>query len=112
MSYIINDAFRYGTLIVGTATYSMRVFPPIEDFLNAMETREIKNKIFATFSSFTWAPNAAAQRLSDFSEKMNLPTVATVAIKQSSNEETRQEAKRLAAAVVEAMKAKTPSPCI
>lgn len=103
LSNIISDAFRYNTLIVGTATYSMRIFPPVEMFMNAMETREIKNKVFGYFSNFTWAPNAAAKSLEEYSERMKLPVTATLAIKQSTNEHTRKEAKDFARRIVDAM---------
>lgn len=53
MSDMISDAYRYEGAIVGSATYSMRMFPPVEAFMTAMETREIKNKVFAVFGSFT-----------------------------------------------------------
>lgn len=105
MSTMIRDAFRYKVLIVGTATYSMRLFPPVEEFMNAMETREIKNKVFGCFSNFTWAPNAAAQKLQEYSDRMKLPITATLAIKQSANEETATDAKDFAAKIVAAMNA-------
>ncbi len=104
MSYMIRDAFRYQTLIVGTATYSMRIFPPVETFINAMQTREIKGKVFGCFSNFTWAPNAAGTQLQEFAESMKMPIVATLPIKQSANDATRFEAREFARKIVDAMK--------
>ena len=91
MSCMITDAFRYSTLIVGSATYSMRLFPEVESFMNAMETREIKNKVFATFSNFTW--------------RMKLPVSASLLVKQSAGASTPVEVKEFALQVAEAMKA-------
>ncbi len=106
MSDMITDAFRYGTLIVGSATYSMRLFPPVEAFMNAMETREIKNKVFATFGNYTWAPVATTGKFNEYSERMKLPICASMLVKQSSDANTREEAREFARIVVNAMETK------
>lgn len=106
MSDMITDAFRYETLIVGSATYSMRLFPPVETFMNAMETREIKNKVFATFGNFTWAPGAVTGKLNEYSERMKLPVCASMLIKQSSGATTPDEVREFARMVVNTMEAK------
>lgn len=103
MSYMINDAFRYETLIVGSATYSMRLFPPVEAFMNAMETREIKNKVFATFGNYTWAPAVVSPRLKEYADRMKLTVTASMAVKQSADENTAAEIKEFARQVVNAM---------
>lgn len=103
MSDIINDAFRYETLIVGSATYSMRLFPPVETFMNAMETREIKNKVFATFGNYTWAAGAVTAKLKEFADRMKLPVTASMIVKQSASESTREEVREFARTVVSAM---------
>lgn len=104
MSDMISDAYRYKGLIVGSPTYSMHLFPPIDTFMTAMETREIKNKVFATFGSFTWAPGVVAKSFKEYSEKMNLPIVAELTMKQSIDEDVREEVVNLAETVVNALK--------
>lgn len=106
MSDMISDAFRYEGLIVGSATYSMRIFPPVETFMNAMETREIKNKVFATFGSFTWAKGAVVTALNGYAERMKLPVTASIMMKQSIDYESREEARELARTVAAALKLK------
>ena len=96
MSQMITDAFRYEGLIVGSATYSMRIFPPVETFMNAMETREIKNKVFATFGGYTWAKAAVVNSLAQYAERMKLDVAATLMMKQSIDDTTREEARQLA----------------
>lgn len=99
MSDMISDAFRYEGLIVGSATYSMRVFPPVEAFLQAMETREIKNKVFASFCSYTWARNPVAARMNEFAAGLKLETAAQVIMNRSMNDSTASEARAMAEAV-------------
>lgn len=102
MSQMISDAFRYEGLIVGGPTYSMHLFPPIEDFMIAMETREIKNKVIATFGSYTWAP-AAEARLRTYINQLGQDPVDSFTMKQAPGDDTLEEIKRLADNFVEAL---------
>lgn len=104
LSDMISDAYRYEGLIVGSATYSMRIFPPVEAFMNAMETREVKDKVFAVFGSFTWAQGAVLKAMEGYSDRMKLPIVACMAMKQSIDEESREAARQLARSVSSALK--------
>lgn len=103
LSDMITDAFRYEGLIVGSATYSMHIFPPVEQFMIAMETREIKNKVLATFGSFTWA-SAAFKGLNDYAAKLKLEVVDSLEMKHAAKEETYAAIARLADKVVAALK--------
>lgn len=82
MSYIISDAFRYKGLIIGSPTYNGKMFPGIEEFMSAMENREIKNKAIASFGSFTWA-SGACRHMSECLERMKLQQVGALDMKQS-----------------------------
>lgn len=103
MSFIISDAFRYKGLIVGSPTYSMTVLPPVQTFMNAMQTREVKNKTVGVFGSFTWA-SAAAQSLAKQASEMGMEPVAMLDMKQSPDKATLDEIERFADAFVAAMK--------
>ena len=99
MSDMISDAFRYEGLIVGAPTYSMHIFPPVEQFMIAMETREVKNKVTASFGSFTWASGAAA-KINEYLAAMKAEPVYTMTMKQSIDSSVKEEIARLAEAVV------------
>lgn len=105
LSYMISDAFRYKGLIVGSPTYSMHIFPPVEQFMIAMETREIKSKVLATFGSFTWA-SASNKHLGEYALKSKLDVVAQFEMKHAPNSDTYQKVAELAEKVVDAMKEK------
>ncbi|MCM1377127.1 MAG: FprA family A-type flavoprotein [Clostridium sp.] len=103
MSVMISDAYRYKGLIVGAPTYSMTLFPPVDTFMKAMVTREVKDKVFASFGSFTWAP--ASKRIIDaYAETLGWPITAGMTMKMAPNEASLQEADELAMAVAEALK--------
>lgn len=95
MSNMISDAFRYKGLIVGAPTYSMSLFPPIEEFMKAMETREIKNKTVALFGSFTWA-SASLKKLLEYTQRMGLEPVGTLELRQSIDDATLSQVRQLA----------------
>ena len=73
-SYILRDIFKYKGVIIGSPTYSNCLYPEIDALLTKIELREIKNRLFGCFGSFTWA-GAAVKRLSAFSEKMGWEVV-------------------------------------
>ena len=61
-------------LIIGSPTYSNRLFPEIESILDKIETREVKHRLYGYFGSFTWA-GAAVKNLAAFGEKMKWEVV-------------------------------------
>lgn len=82
-SYIIRDIFKYKGLIVGSPTYNNRLYPDVEYLLSKVESRDMKNRYFGYFGSFTWA-GAAVRRLSEFAAETNFEIVGSpVEMKQS-----------------------------
>jgi flavorubredoxin len=75
VSYILADIFKYKGLIIGSPTYSNQLYPEIESILNKIEIREVKNRLFGYFGSFSWA-GAAVKKLAAFPEQMKWEVVA------------------------------------
>ena len=73
-SYIIKDMFKYKAIIIGCPTYCNQLYPEIDSLLQKIEIRELKNRLFGYFGSFSWA-GAAVKRLAAFAEKMNWTVV-------------------------------------
>ncbi len=69
-SFILRDIFKYKGLIIGCPTYCNELYPSIESLLKKIEIRSIKNRIFGTFGSFTWA-GVAVKKLRAFGETMD-----------------------------------------
>lgn len=101
MSEVISDAFRYKGLIVGSPTYSMTLFPAIMQFMEAMATREVKNKAFGLFGSFAWA-SAAPKALRGYAERMGWEVSAELEIKHSADASTLERASDFTQAFVDA----------
>ena len=73
-SYIIKDMFKYKAVVIGCPTYCNQLYPEIDSLLQKIEIRELKNRLFGYFGSFSWA-GAAVKRLAAFAEKMNWTVV-------------------------------------
>ena len=102
MSFIISDAFRYKGLIIGSPTYNGRLFPPVEEFLVAMENREIKNKVIATFGSFTWA-SAACKYMNECMARLKMDPISTMDMRQAPDSDDIKTALSLADQVASAL---------
>lgn len=96
LSQIISDAFRYEGLIVGAPTYSNEVFPPVQAFLNAIRTREVKNKVAAAFGNHGWAP-LATKAIASTLQELGLEFAGSVAMKQSMDSTTEAQVAEVAA---------------
>lgn len=100
LSDMITDAFRYKILVVASPTYSGTLFPAVEQFLRAIETRELHDRIFATVGNHTWA-GAVEKEMSAFVQRTKAVSLGHVEIKQSSTAETDFRLAQLARALVE-----------
>jgi len=92
-SYILRDLFNYKGVIIGSPTYCNHLFPEIEALLGKIELREIKNRLFGYFGSYTWA-GAAVKRLAAFGEAMKWETVG-LPVEQKQNSCTEAQCRTL-----------------
>lgn len=87
-SYIIRDIFKYKGLIIGSPTYNNKLFPEVATLLAKIEERDMKNRYFSYFGSYTWA-GAALKRIAQFAETTNFEIIGTpVEMKQSMSLQT------------------------
>ena len=82
ISQIITDCFRYKTLIFGCPTYNGSIFPKMAQVLDYLELRGLKNRVFGSFGSFTWA-GMAVKTLNAFAEKMQYENIGSVEVKHA-----------------------------
>ena len=54
----IEDAFRYGTLVLASTTYNNDVFPKMKQFIEHLVERNYQNRRVAFIENGSWAPNA------------------------------------------------------
>lgn len=59
MAEAVEDAFRYGTLVLASPTYNGGVFPFMRTFIDALTERGYRNRRIALIENGSWAPMAA-----------------------------------------------------
>lgn len=59
MAECVEDAFRYGKIVLATTTYNMSIFPFMHDFIDRLVEHNFSNKKVALIENGTWSPAAA-----------------------------------------------------
>ena len=59
MPETVEDAFRYGKLVLATTTYNMDVFPFMRTFIEHLTERCYQNRLVGLVENGSWAPAAA-----------------------------------------------------
>jgi len=59
MAEAVEDAFRYGKLVLATTTYNGDMFPFMKEFINHLTERSYQNRTVAFMENGSWAPVAA-----------------------------------------------------
>ena len=58
MAEAVEDAFRYGKLVLATTTYNADIFPFMREFINHLTERNFQNRTVAFIENGSWAPLA------------------------------------------------------
>ena len=92
MAEAVEDAFRYGKLVLATTTYNADVFPFMRTFLDALAERGFKNRKVAFIENGSWAP-MATKTMKGILEKCKDLTFAETEIKilSAMTKETQQQ---------------------
>lgn len=61
MAEVIEDAFRYGKIVVAAATYDGGIFPVMEDFLHHLKSKNYQKRVVGIVENGSWAPTAGKQ---------------------------------------------------
>ncbi|MCM1167833.1 MAG: FprA family A-type flavoprotein [Ruminococcus sp.] len=59
MSEAVEDAFRYGKLVLATTTYNADIFPFMREFIHNLTERNYQNRTIGVIENGSWAPTAA-----------------------------------------------------
>ncbi len=60
----VEDAFKYGKMVLLAASYDGGVFPPMETFLYHLKSKAYQNRKVAVVENGSWAPSAARAMVS------------------------------------------------
>ncbi len=59
MAEAVEDAFRYGKIVLATTTYNADVFPFMKEFIQHLTERNFQNRKIGLIENGSWAPTAA-----------------------------------------------------
>jgi len=92
MAEAVEDAFRYGKLVLATTTYNGDMFPFMKEFINHLTERSYQNRTVAFMENGSWAPVAGKFMRKMLENSKNLTfTEATVKIFSAMNEKNVAE---------------------
>ncbi len=97
MAENIEDAFRYGKLVLASLTYNGDVFPFMHTFLHGLTERNYQNRTIGIIENGTWAPTAGRVIKSAFEKSKNITWLdTTVTIKSAMNAENEAQIEAMA----------------
>ena len=97
MAEAVEDAFRYGKLVLATTTYNSDVFPFMRNFIHELTERGYKNRKIGIIENGTWSPTAAKVMKKMLEGSKNIEfTDTTVTIHSAVNDSTVESIKALA----------------
>ncbi len=97
MAEAVEDAFRYGKIVLATTTYNADIFPFMKEFIGHLLERNFQNRKIGIIENGSWAP-MAAKIIKKMLEgcKNTTFTNATVSMKSALNEESSAQLEALA----------------
>ncbi|MCR4718350.1 MAG: MBL fold metallo-hydrolase [Firmicutes bacterium] len=97
MAEAVEDAFRYGKVVLATTTYNAEIFPFMRTFIDELKERNFQNKTVGIIENGTWAPMAEKVIKSEFEKSKNIAFAEnSVHIRSVMTDENKEEIKALA----------------
>ena len=101
MAEAVEDAFRYGTLVLATTTYNADVFPFMREFIHELTERGYQNRRIALIENGSWAPTAAKKMMAMLEGSKGLELVSEpITIRSAMTEQNREQLRELAKKLV------------
>lgn len=96
MAENVEDAFRYGKLVLATTTYNADIFPYMREFIENLTERNYQKRTIAFIENGTWAPLAAKIMKKHFENSKDITyTDTTVTIKSAVKKENIEQIEAL-----------------
>lgn len=97
MAEAVEDAFRYGKLVLATTTYNADIFPFMRQFIDHLTERGYQNRTLGFIENGTWAPAAAKIMKAMFEKSRNINYIdTTVTLRSAMTEENAEAIERMA----------------
>ena len=102
MAEAVEEAFRYGKLVLATTTYNSEIFPFMKTFIDHLTERNYQNRTIGLIENGSWAPLAAKVMKGMFEKSKNITWLEhNVKIMSSLNEENMEQLEGMASELCE-----------
>ena len=93
----VEDAFRYGKLVLASTTYNGGVFPTMREFIDHLKERGYQNRTVAFIENGSWAPAATKTMKAMFDGSKEIAFAETnVSVKIAPTADTQAQLEKLA----------------
>lgn len=97
MTEAVEDAFRYGKLVLATTTYNADIFPFMKQFIDHLTERNYQNRTIGLIENGSWAPLAVKIMKGMFEKSKNITWLeSNVTIKSALNDDSRTQIETMA----------------
>ena len=97
MTEAVEDAFRYGKLVLATTTYNADIFPFMKQFIDHLTERNYQNRTIGLIENGSWAPLAVKIMKGMFEKSKNITWLeSNVTIKSALNDDSRAQIEAMA----------------
>lgn len=97
MAEAVEDAFRYGKLVLATTTYNADIFPFMKQFIDHLTERNYQNRTLGFIENGTWAPAAAKIMKAMFEKSRNINYIdTTVTLRSAMTGENAEAIEKMA----------------
>lgn len=101
LSKAVENAFRYGKLVLASVTYNAEIFPFMRHLIGALTERGIQNRRIGLIENGSWAPTAAKVMRGMFEKSKNITfTETTVTVKSALSKDSEAQLDALAAELI------------
>ena len=101
MAEAVEDAFRYGKVVLATTTYNGDIFPFMREFINELTERNYQKRTVGIIENGSWAPIAAKKIKQMFENSKDISfTETTVTIHSAVKDENKEQIKNLAKEII------------
>lgn len=102
MAEAVEDAFRYGKLVLATTTYNGDIFPFMKTFIEHLVERNFQNRTIGFIENGSWAPQASRIMRDMLEQQKNLTLLdADVKIYSAVSDKNVAEIQALASALLQ-----------
>lgn len=93
----VEDAFKYGKIVLAASSYDAGVMPKMEDFLHHLKAKNYQNRTVALIENTSWAPSAIRTMKGLLETMKNITIIEpTVSVKVKLSEENKKQLAEIA----------------